>query len=263
MDRVDPRLLLILGALIVVEMLWARRRHNGAYNVKDSLSNMSIAVIGNIIKPVSLAWTYLLFESFVEPIQIVTLPETWPVFIATFVAADLAYYWYHRLNHEVTVLWTMHHTHHSSPWLNLTTAVRLNWVANFVSPAFFAPLVLVGFSAEWVTISLALGLFYQFFLHTEAVPRLGRFEGVLLNTPSAHRVHHGSNTAYIDKNYAGALIVWDRIFGTYQPEVEPVHYGVTTGFVGHNPFVIQLAPLWKYVRRDWRRERHIAAAQER
>ena len=262
MDAVPRLWVLFLLALVAAEIVWAVRRRNGVYNAKDSLSNVSISVVGNILKPVTLAWKYFLFESFVEPIQVVTLPATPLVFVATFLAADLAYYWYHRLNHEVTVLWTMHHTHHSSPWMNLTTAVRLNWVANFVSPVFFAPLILVGFSAEWVTVSLGLGLFYQFFLHTEAVPPLGRFEGVLLNTPSAHRVHHGSNKAYIDKNYGGAFIVWDRIFGTYQPEIEPVSYGVTTGFVGYNPLVIQLAPLWKYLRRDWRREKHIAAAQE-
>ena len=106
-------------------------------------------------------------------------------------------------------------------------------------------------------LSLALGLFYQFFLHTEAVGRLGWLEGKLLNTPSAHRVHHGSNSAYIDRNYVGALIVWDRLFGTYAPETEKVRYGVTTGFVGHNPFVVQFAPAWKYLRRDWKRERDI------
>lgn len=262
MDAVPLRLVLFLLVLIALEVVWARRRGNGAYELKDSLSNASISIVGNVLKPLSLAWKYLLFESLVEPIQLVTLPASVPVAVATFIAADFAYYWYHRLNHEVTVLWTMHHTHHSSMWMNLTTAVRLNWVANFISPLFFAPLVLVGFSAEWVTISLGLGLFYQFFLHTDAVPALGRFEGKLLNTPSAHRVHHGSNKTYIDKNYAGALIVWDRIFRTYQAETEPVRYGVTTGFVGHNPLVIQFAPIWKYVRRDWKRERHIASQQD-
>ena len=141
--------------------------------------------------------------------------------------------------------------------MNLTTAVRLNWVANFFAPAFFLPLVLIGFSAEWVAISLALGLFYQLFLHTEAIPRLGWFEGKFFNTPAAHRVHHGSNSIYIDKNYGGALIVWDRIFRTYQPETEKVNYGVTTGSVGYNPFVIQLAPLFNFLRGRLKRERTI------
>ena len=251
------KLLAVFLAFVLAEVAWALVRRREVYNVRETLvANLGIMIGNNLIRPFSLAWKYAVF-SLVEPLQAFPLPATGWAFLVTFVVADCAYYWYHRLTHAVPVLWTMHHTHHSSPWMNLTTAVRLNWIANFVSPLFFAPLILVGFSPEAVTASLALGLFYQFFLHTEAVGRLGRFEGKFLNTPSAHRVHHGSNSAYIDRNYGGALIVWDRLFGTYAAEREPVEYGVTTGFVGHNPFVIQLAPLWKYLRRDWKRERDI------
>jgi len=159
-------------------------------------------------------------------------------------------------------MWTMHHTHHSSPWMNLTTAVRLNWLGSFVSPIFFVPFVLIGFSAEILILSLAIGLFYQFFLHTEAVGKLGFLEGWLLNTPSAHRVHHGSNKQYIDKNYGGMLIMFDRIFGTYEPEVEKVKYGVTSGNVGHNPFVINFLPLLQYFRGEWKREKKIIEEKE-
>ncbi|MEL6188710.1 MAG: sterol desaturase family protein, partial [Myxococcota bacterium] len=141
-----------------------------------------------------------------------------------------------------------------------TTALRLNWVAKFVTPLFFAPLVWLGFSPTVVAGSLGVGLLYQFFLHTESVGRLGVFEGKLLNTPSAHRVHHGSNPAYIDKNYGGVFIVWDRLFGTYQPEVEDVRYGVTTGFLGHNPLTAQFRPLYNYLRGDWKTEKSIASA---
>ena len=260
MDAIGLRLFPLLLILVVAESTWSVLRKRGVYNLRDSLSNVAIAVANNLIRPLSLAWKYLVF-SLIEPFQVYALPLTAWAFVLTFVITDCVYYWYHRLSHVVPVMWTMHHTHHSSPWMNLTTAVRLNWVANFVSPLFFAPFILLGVSPEWMTLSLALGLFYQFFLHTEAVPPLGWFEGKLLNTPSAHRVHHGSNSAYIDRNYAGALIVWDRLFGTYQAEVEPVRYGVTTGFVGHNPLVIQLAPLWKFLRGDWKREKEIDAAR--
>ena len=182
------------------------------------------------------------------------LPDTAWAFLITFVMVDFAYYGYHRASHEFRWLWSMHHTHHSSPWYNFSTAIRLNWIAKFVNPLFFAPLILVGFSAEAVASSLSLGLLYQLFLHTEAIPPLGRFEGLLLNTPSAHRVHHGSNPRYIDQNYAGVFIVWDRLFGTYEPESQRVRYGVTTGFMGHNPFVIQFAPLLSLLRGRLRRE---------
>ena len=251
------KLLAIFLAFVLAEVAWALLRRRKVYNLRETLiANFGISVGNNLLRPVSLAWKYAVF-SVIEPLQAFSLPATGWAFLLTFVVADCAYYWYHRFSHVVPILWTMHHTHHSSPWMNLTTAIRLNWIANFISPLFFAPLILLGFSPEWVLASLALGLFYQFFLHTEAVPKLGWLEGKLLNTPSAHRVHHGSNSAYIDRNYAGALIVWDQLFGTYAAETEPVHYGVTTGFVGHNPFVVQLAPLWKFLRRDWKRERDI------
>ena len=262
MDGIGLRLLALLLVFVAVESTWSALRKRRTYNLRDSLANVAISVGNNLLRPLSLAWKYVVF-SWIEPFQVYALPYTGWAFLMTFLIADCAYYWYHRLSHEVPVLWTMHHTHHSSPWMNLTTAVRLNWVANFVSPFFFAPFILLGVSPEWMTASLALGLFYQFFLHTAAVPPLGWLEGKLLNTPSAHRVHHGSNSVYIDRNYAGALIVWDRLFGTYQAEVEPVRYGVTTGFVGHNPLVIQLAPLWKYLRGQWRREKEIDAMRGR
>ena len=261
MDGIGLRLLVFLLVFVLAESVWSVLRKRHIYNLRDTIANVSISVGNNVIRPVSLAWKYVVF-SWIQPFQFYALPPTLWAFILTFVIADFAYYWYHRLNHEIPLLWTMHHTHHSSPWMNLTTAIRLNWVANFVAPFFFAPLVLLGVSPEWMTASLALGLFFQFFLHTEAVPSLGWIEGKLLNTPSAHRVHHGSNSLYIDRNYAGALILWDRLFGTYQAEVEPVHYGVVTGFVGHNPFVIQLAPLWKFLRGNWKREKEIDAMRE-
>lgn len=245
-----PAALLLLCA---VELGWSLLRRRAVYNAAETLANLAIAIGNGLIRPVALAWSYLLM-SWLEPAQPFALPGTLPAFLLTFVVVDFAYYWYHRGSHQLRWLWAMHHTHHSSPWFNFSTAVRLSWLAKFVTPVFFAPLVLLGFSAEFIAASLALGLVYQLFLHTEAVPPLGRFEGVVLNTPSAHRVHHGSNAPYIDRNFAGVFILWDRIFGTYEPEGERVRYGVTTGFLGHNPLVIQFAPLANYLRGRFSRE---------
>jgi sterol desaturase/sphingolipid hydroxylase (fatty acid hydroxylase superfamily) len=239
---------------ILAEVAWSRWRGRRVYNLGESLSNLAMMAVNRLLRPVVLAWS-LFVLSLLEPLQPFRLPNTGWAFLLTFLVTDFAYYWYHRLSHELPLLWTMHHTHHSSPWLNLTTAMRLNWVAKFVGPLFFAPLMLLGMSPAHIIASLALGLAWQFFLHTEAIGRLGWLEGKLLNTPSAHRVHHGCNARYIDKNFAGALIVWDRLFGTYEPEHEPVCYGVTSGFAGHNPLVIQLLPLWKYIRGEWRVEK--------
>lgn len=253
MDKLNLLLPGTLLLLCAVELGWSLMRRRAVYNAAETLANLAIAIGNSLIKPVALAWSYLLM-SWLEPAQRFALPDTLTAFLLTFVVVDLAYYWYHRGSHQLRWLWTLHHTHHSSPWFNFTTAVRLNWLAKFVTPVFFAPLVLLGFSAEFIAASLALGLVYQLFLHTEIVPPLGRFEGVLLNTPSAHRVHHGSNARYIDRNFAGVFILWDRLFGTYEPERERVRYGVTTGFLGHNPFVIQFGALCDYLRGRFRRE---------
>ena len=257
-----PFVLAVVVALFVTaELIWSRRSGLNVYDAKESLANVGIAIVNGALKPLTVVWTYVVM-SLIEPLQFARLPETAWAFAMTFVITDLAYYWYHRLSHEVPLLWTMHHTHHSSPRMNLTTALRLNWIAKFVSPLFFAPLVMLGLSPVYVATSLAIGLLSQFLLHTQAIGRLGWFEGKLLNTPSAHRVHHGSNAQYIDKNYAGVFIVWDRLFGTYEAERAPVRYGVTTGFVGHNPLVIQFQPLWKYLRGEWRREKEVLTAGE-
>jgi sterol desaturase/sphingolipid hydroxylase (fatty acid hydroxylase superfamily) len=120
-------------------------------------------------------------------------------------------------------------------WMNFTTAYRINWFSALVSPAFFIPAALLGFPPIFIVLAFQINLLYQFFLHTEAVGKIPLLEGII-DTPSAHRVHHGSNPVYIDKNFGGILMIWDRIFGTYQPETEPVKYGITSGFAGHNPF---------------------------
>lgn len=256
MDGIGLGSFAALLTLVFLEVLWSKWRKREIYNIKESLCNLGIMVGNNLIRPLSLVWKYAIF-SMIEPFQIYSLPNTGWAFLITFLVTDFAYYWYHRFSHEIPALWVMHHTHHSSPWMNLSTAVRLNWIANFVSPFFFALLILLGFSAEAVTASLALGLFYQFFLHTEAIGHLGFLEGKIFNTPSAHRVHHGSNSQYIDKNYAGALIIWDQMFGTYEPEVEKVKYGVKKGFIGHNPFAVQLNPLLQFLKSEWKREKQI------
>lgn len=258
MQLVGMIALAVLSVFLLAEIAWARINGRRVHDLRDSLGNLVHLIGGQLVKPLSIAWSFLVY-GWVEPLQAFQLPQTPWAFALTFLITDCAYYWYHRLSHQTPFLWALHHTHHSSPWMNLTTAVRLNWLARFVTPLFFTPLVLLGFSPEMVAGSLALGLAFQFFLHTEVIGRLGWFEGVLLNTPSAHRVHHGSNSEYIDKNYGGVLILWDRLFGTYQREEEIVRYGVTTGFMGYNPFVAQLRPIWQFLRGEWKRERQIDA----
>lgn len=123
--------------------------------------------------------------------------------------------------------------------MNLTSAYRLNWFSALVSPLFFVPLALLGFPPDYIVLSYVLNLLYQFFLHTEAIGKLGRMEG-FIDTPSAHRVHHGQNDIYIDKNFGGVFMWWDRLFNTYQPETEKVKYGISGEAVSYNPFRLVL-----------------------
>ncbi len=257
-------LLYFLGVVylfILIEALWSWRQKKTVHNWRESLSNIIIMLGNNLIKPLSIAWKYFLFR-LVEPFQPFDIPVNVGTILLTFFIAEFAYYWYHRWNHELPLLWTLHHAHHSSPWMNLTTAFRINWMGSFVGQVYFLPIIWIGFDPEVLAFCLAISLFYQFFLHTEFVGSLGRFEGWLLNTPSAHRVHHGSNEVYIDKNYGGILIIFDRWFGTYQAETEKVQYGVTTGFIGHNPFKVVFLPLWQYIQGNWQRERDNLGQEE-
>jgi sterol desaturase/sphingolipid hydroxylase (fatty acid hydroxylase superfamily) len=150
---------------------------------------------------------------------------------------DFAYYWHHRVEHECRLLWASHVNHHSSQHYNLSTALRQPWTP-FTSLLFFPPLALLGVAPWMVMVAGGINLIYQFWIHTEVIGRLpGWFEAVF-NTPSHHRVHHGSNAEYLDKNYAGILIVWDRLFRTFEPERARVVYGLTKNISTFNPFVI-------------------------
>ncbi|MDJ0653553.1 MAG: sterol desaturase family protein [Xanthomonadales bacterium] len=263
MEVLQGFLLILFILLVIAELRWSHAKGQGSYSLGDSAANVTIAVVGALIRPLSVAWTFAVL-ALVQPYQLMDVQGSWRVYALTFVVVDLAYYGYHRLSHQLPLFWTLHHTHHSSHWFNFTTAIRLNWIARFVSPVYFLPLVLLGLDPLWIAASLALGLIYQLFLHTQSIPRLGWFEGKLLNTPSAHRVHHGRNPEYIDKNFGGVLILWDRLFGTYQPEQEPVRYGVVSEAMGNNPLRIQLAPLDQYLRGEFQSERetHRRRAQD-
>lgn len=158
----------------------------------------------------------------------------WWSWVALLVAEDLCYYTFHRASHRVRLLWASHVVHHSSRRYNLSTALRQEWtgLGTFV---FWVPLALVGFPVWAIYVQQSVSLLYQFFLHTERVDRLPGPVEAVLNTPSHHRVHHGRNAAYLDRNYAGILIVWDRVFGTFEAEVERPEYGITKNLTTYNP----------------------------
>ena len=180
--------------------------------------------------------------------------DRWWHWALLIVGQDFCYYWMHRAEHRVRWFWLSHSVHHTSPQFTLSAAYRLGWASRIVcTPVFFAPLVWIGFSAPLVLGVLTLNLLYQFWLHTELIGRLPRPIEFLFNTPSHHRVHHASNTAYVDRNYGGVLIVFDRLFGTFRAESaeDPPRYGLVEPFHSYNPLRL-VAHAWQGLYRDLR-----------
>ncbi|MBE9463693.1 sterol desaturase family protein [Dyadobacter subterraneus] len=231
-------LLLFVAGLISAEIIWSWKKGKGVYHLKETFSSLAVFAGFQFFKYLFAGYQLALlgFFSGHSPFK---LPHNGWVLLLTFITADFIYYWFHRISHLWKPLWAFHMVHHSAMRMNLTAAYRLNWFSALVSPLFLIPAAPLGMPPDFIVICYALNLAYQFLLHTEAVGRLGRIEKVM-DTPSAHRVHHGRNPLYIDKNFGGVLIIGDRLFGTYQPETEKVVYGLTTGFLSHNPFRLVL-----------------------
>ncbi len=176
-----------------------------------------------------------------------SLGHEWWVWVLCFVTFDFLFYFAHRFGHEVRIGWAAHIPHHSSRKYNLATALRQSWTHHYLF-IFYTPLAALGFDPIMILIVNSVNTVYQFWIHTELVGKLGPLEWVL-NTPSHHRVHHGSNPQYLDKNYAGAFIVWDRIFGTFVEEKQKVVYGLTKNIGSYNPVFVNFHE-WRDMFRD-------------
>jgi len=219
------------------------------YDARDTRTSLLMGIghlgIGAAWK---LVWAALLAGVYV--ISPITLPtDAWWTWVALFFLDDLAYYCYHRGHHRVRVFWATHVVHHSSTHYNLSTALRQDWTP-FSATLFYLPLGLL-FPPWMVFLAIGWNLLYQFTLHTEVVDRYPRPVELIFNTPSHHRVHHGSQEQYLDRNYGGILIIWDRLFGTFEPEGERVRYGLTKNIETHNPVRVafhEFADLWRDVR---------------
>ncbi|MBF6467083.1 sterol desaturase family protein [Nocardia beijingensis] len=204
------------------------------YQFRDARTSVLMG-LGNVV--VNLGWKLVVVAVYAAaylaaPVRLpADQPLTW---IALFFADEIAYYWYHRTHHTVRVFWASHVVHHSSEFYNLSTALRQPWTP-FSSLPYWLPLALAGFPPWMILLQQSVSLLYQFFIHTERVGTLWRPVEFVFNTPSHHRVHHGSNDRYLDKNYGGILIVWDRLFGTFEPETERVRYGLTKNIATFNP----------------------------
>lgn len=234
--------------LLIGLELWAdRRAQRGHYRLNDALTSLSAGVLSRLMTIVHQLLPFTLYLVVFDALAQYQLSQAWYIWLVAFVLYDFLYYWNHRLGHEVSVLWAAHVVHHSSEDYNLTTALRQT-SGSFLSWIFYLPMAVVGFPPEMVITVAALNLVYQFWVHTQYIDKLGWLEAVFV-TPSNHRVHHAQNRVYIDKNYGGVFILWDRLFNTYMPELQhvPPVYGIRGALKSFNPLWANLqvySQLW-------------------
>lgn len=223
--------------LIIVEMIMVSRGAPGAYDWRDSAASLSMG-FGNTLTALVFGTTIVAAATWLWQHRLFDIPITWWSFLLAFIGEDFFYYWFHRTAHRIRWFWASHVIHHSSQHYNLSTALRQTWTGFFsLSFAFRLPLFLIGFPVPLVLFCAGLNLIYQFWIHTEVVRRLPWGLEYVLNTPSHHRVHHGTNPRYLDRNYGGVFIVFDRMFGTFEAELdaEPPRYGIVKNLATFNP----------------------------
>ena len=215
-------------ALVLIEMVWAWRRNPSAYEPRDTLTSLAFG-LGSTVAGLLFGGLFFALYLFLWEFRLFDIGWAWWAWIACFVLDDLKYYWVHRFGHRVRWFWASHVNHHSSQHYNLSTALRQTWTGFLTLGFVFAlPLVLLGFHPAMIAICGGFNLIYQFWIHTEAIDRMPRWFEAVMNTPSHHRVHHATNPRYLDRNYAGVFIVWDKLFGTFEPETkdEKIRYGI-------------------------------------
>lgn len=234
--------------LILLELGYGHIRGRNTYRLNDTINSLSMGSLSRLQALVILGASTSIYEFVVTKLQLTQLSEhsTW-VWISAFVLYDFAYYWKHRWGHEIALFWGSHVAHHQSEDFNLGTALRQTSI-DFYGFLFYLPFFLLGYPSEVLFTVVSLNLIYQFWVHTEHVPKLGPIEWVFV-TPSNHRVHHGRNAIYVDRNYGGVFIIWDRVFGTFQDELEtePVYFGLRKPLNSWNPLWANVHVYWRLI----------------
>ena len=236
----SPTLLAIPAFVALVALEWwavATRRANGRYTPIDSITSMTMG-IGNVVSGLLLGFISWAVLDLAWAFRVIELPNTWWSVVAAFIAYDFVYYWKHRLMHRTRWFWANHVVHHSSTHYNLTTALRQPWTGEFTGLVILgAPMCILGWHPAVIVFVGGLNLLYQFWIHSEAIDRFPRWFEFIFNTPSHHRVHHARNPRYLDANYAGTLIIWDRMFATFVPELDTDRpdFGLVKNLDSYNP----------------------------
>jgi sterol desaturase/sphingolipid hydroxylase (fatty acid hydroxylase superfamily) len=253
LEEINPILYAIPGfvILIVAEIILTWRMQKENYTFKDSAASISMGLgnlaIGILVKGITLAVFFFFYQY-----RIFEIPVTIWSWILLFILEDFTYYWNHRIAHRSRFFWASHVVHHSSTHYNLSTALRQTWTGPLYTYIFWLWLPILGFHPFMILAQMAISLLYQFWIHTEVIHRMPGWFEAIFNTPSHHRVHHATNPIYLDRNHAGILIIWDKLFGTFEPEVDeqnPV-YGLTTNINTYNPIYIAFH-VWRDMVKDF------------
>ncbi len=223
---------------IVIEVILTVKVKLTEYNFKDAgtsiLMGLGNVAIGLFTKGLVLSSFYLIYNFF----HLFEISFEWWAWILLLFADDFCYYWFHRISHESRLFWASHIVHHSSKKYNLSTALRQTWSGSFYTFIFWIPLILIGFHPVIVLVQMSISLIYQFWIHTEMIDKMPKWYETFFNTPSHHRVHHATNPQYLDRNHAGIFIIWDKLFGTFEPEIEKPVYGLVKNIDTYNPLKI-------------------------
>jgi len=225
---------------VIFESIVISKKQPKSFHLKDTFASLAMG-IGNVISNLLSKLLVVFVLVFIyENFRLTTIPFAWWSWLLILFADDFCYYWAHRMGHESRFFWASHIVHHSSQKYNLSTALRQTWTGGFFSFIFYLILPIIGFHPLMIFTQMSIGLLYQYWIHTELIYKMPRWFETIFNTPSHHRVHHGSNPLYLDRNHAGIFIIWDKLFGTFQPELkeEKVIYGLTSNIKTYNPLKI-------------------------
>ena len=247
----------IVIVFILIEVLFSSLNNKKLYRKNDTLCTIGL-LTGNIlmvflVKGITLAIHIYLYQYRI--LDLSSLIPIWMMWILAFVLIDLVFYFYHRVSHRSRFLWAVHMSHHSSEEMNFAVSFRQAWLGPISKIPFFIFLPIVGIDPTIIAIAGVISTLWGIVGHTQIIKNLGPFE-YIFNTPSHHRVHHGSNKQYIDKNYGNLLIVWDRMFGTFEPEKESVKYGLVKNVKTFNPIKITFME-WSYILKDIKNSNNI------
>ncbi len=219
---------------VLLEIFLTTRVKLKKYAYKDAATSIAMGLgkvaLGILSKSLILSVFYFIYQAY----HVFEIPFAWWAWIVLLFAEDFVYYWFHRISHENRLFWASHVIHHSSEKYNLSTALRQSWTGEFYTFIFWIPLVFIGFHPIMILVQMSISLIYQYWIHTELIQKMPRWFEAVFNTPSHHRVHHATNPQYLDRNHAGIFIIWDRLFGTFEKEVELPVYGLVSNINTYN-----------------------------